>query len=209
MLPVGGEPPPATRGTKSAIMPDTYVIKDQHATYFMTFRVVRWLDVFSRSRYCDIVIASLNYCVENKGLVIFSWVIMSNHMHLIVRSRTGRLSETIRDLKRHTARTIVESIKKDPESRRSWLLQIMTEEAHGRSKKCRHQFWAYTNHAVELPPTNIQMMMTKFNYVHVNPIVAGLVSSAEDYLYSSAGDCAGSKGPVKIELLDTVFFRRL
>lgn len=107
-------------------MPDAYQIKDQNAMYFLTFQVVSWLDVFSRKSYKDIFIGSLNYCRKNKGLEVFAFVMMTNHVHLILRSKCGKLSDTIRDLKKFTTNTIIDEIKKDKESRRKWLLTEMT-----------------------------------------------------------------------------------
>jgi hypothetical protein len=52
-----------------------YKIIDQQAVHFITFAVVEWIDVFTRSMYADIVIESLNYCVEHKGLQVHAWVI--------------------------------------------------------------------------------------------------------------------------------------
>ena len=95
---------------KSA-MPESYVIKDQFATYFLTFQIVGWLDIFTRKRYRDIVVDSFNYCVEQKQLQVHAWVIMSNHVHCIVTGTNGLLSDTIRDLKRHTAKEILKSIQ--------------------------------------------------------------------------------------------------
>jgi putative transposase len=54
--------------------------------YFITFTVVGWIDVFTRSRYSDVILESLAYCQENKGLEVFEFVIMPSHVHLIVRS---------------------------------------------------------------------------------------------------------------------------
>jgi len=63
-----------------------YKIGDQNAIYFVTFAAVYWIDVFTRILYKDIVVESLNYCIENKGLKVYAWVIMSNHLHLIIGS---------------------------------------------------------------------------------------------------------------------------
>jgi hypothetical protein len=38
------------------------------------------------------------------------------------------------------------------------------------------------------------MIDQKLNYIHNNPVEAGFVEKAEDYLYSSARDYAGMKG---------------
>jgi REP element-mobilizing transposase RayT len=117
-------------------MPDSYVIKDQQGVYFLTFQIVSRLDIFTRKRYRDIVVDAFNYCVATKGLRVHAWCIMSNHVHCILSSATGTLSDTIRDLKRHTAKQILLSVKSEPESRRDWLLQGFRQaaSAHVRNK---------------------------------------------------------------------------
>jgi len=60
-----------------------YKIIDQGGLYYVTFAVVSWVDVFTRKEYSDILIESLRYCQQEKGLVIYGWCIMSNHVHLI------------------------------------------------------------------------------------------------------------------------------
>ena len=72
---------------------DGYKIRDQHAVHFITFAVVEWIDVFTRRTYADIVIQSLLYCINNKGLKLHGWCIMSNHIHLthIAATRTKLL----------------------------------------------------------------------------------------------------------------------
>lgn len=55
--------------------------------YFTTTTVVDWMDVFTRPVYKRIIIDSLRYCQKHKGLDIFAWVLMSNHLHMIVALR--------------------------------------------------------------------------------------------------------------------------
>jgi putative transposase len=54
--------------------------------YFLTFQIVGWVDLFTRKIYKDIAIESFKYCQINKGLRLFAYVIMSNHIHLIAKS---------------------------------------------------------------------------------------------------------------------------
>jgi REP element-mobilizing transposase RayT len=49
--------------------------------YFMTDTVIDWIDIFTRSVYKHIILESLQYCQEQKGLTIYAWVLMSNHLH--------------------------------------------------------------------------------------------------------------------------------
>ena len=55
----------------------------------MSFAVVDWLDVFTRQEYKDILIESLHYCQKTKGMEIYAWCIMTNHVHLIFRVMNG------------------------------------------------------------------------------------------------------------------------
>jgi REP element-mobilizing transposase RayT len=78
-----------------------YTIHNQNIPYFLTWTIVDWIDIFTRQRYREIIIESLKYCVARKGLVLHAYVIMSNHMHLIVNASQGfALSDIIRDCKK-------------------------------------------------------------------------------------------------------------
>ncbi|MEP2026645.1 MAG: transposase [Reichenbachiella sp.] len=84
-----------------------YKIRNQTGIHFITFAVVEWIDVFTRRQYAEIVIDSLNHCQKGKGLEIYAWCLMSNHLHLIISSAEGRLSDTLRDFKKYTSSTIL------------------------------------------------------------------------------------------------------
>lgn len=56
----------------------------ENKTYFLTMTIINWIDVFTRKNHCDTVIQALNYCQKEKGLNIFAFCIMSNHIHMLV-----------------------------------------------------------------------------------------------------------------------------
>ncbi len=73
---------------------DNYFINDQNSVYFLTFTIVDWVDVFTRKEYKFVIADSLNYCIEHKGLEVFAWRLMSNHLHLVCRAMiVGRPEE--------------------------------------------------------------------------------------------------------------------
>jgi len=182
-------------------MPDSYVIKDQSGVYFLTFQVIAWVDIFTRKRYKDIVVDAFNYCVEHKELQVHSWCIMSNHVHCILSSKTGTLSNAIRDLKRHTSKLILLSIAEEQESRREWMLYQFKIAAQQHVRNNDYQFWTHENHAVYIDNGIKNMLETKLKYIHNNPVKEGIVEIAEYYLYSSARDYTGTKGLVNVTLL--------
>ena len=57
--------------------------------YFVTLTVSGWTDLFTRSVYKDILVNNLIHCQEQENLNIFSYVIMSNHLHMVCR-RNGK-----------------------------------------------------------------------------------------------------------------------
>ena len=170
-------------------MPKAYTIKNQEELYFVTFTVVGWADVFSRKIYRDIIIDSLDYCRKNKGLEIYGYVIMTNHIHIILKASNTDLSDIIRDFKKHTSKEIVKSINTNGvESRKDWLNMIFEYYAKLNKRKVAKQFWTNDNHAVVLD-NNVDMDK-RINYIHQNPVTAGWVEKPEDYLYSSARNYA-------------------
>ena len=181
-------------------MKEGYIIRDQTKAHFITATIVDWIDVFTRQRYCDIVMNCFEYCIKNKGMLLYGYVIMSNHIHMIVQSETGKLSDLVRDFKKFTSKTILESIQNEPESRREWMLErfALATETHSRNKN--YQFWQYGNHAEEI--YTHKFMWTKLNYIHLNPVKAGVVSKASYYKYSSASNYANnSNGLLAITLV--------
>jgi putative transposase len=126
---------------------------------------------------------SLRYCQEFKGLEVFAWVIMSNHVHLIIRSNNSNLSDVIRDLKKYTAKAIYKSIIDNPkESRKDWILKVLNYEG-------RTWFWEEGYHGEEI--FSLEFYDTKVNYIHMNPVRAGMVEKEEEYINSSATEFYG------------------
>ena len=52
-----------------------YVIRDQSLPHFVTCTVVDWVDVFSRKIYRDHIMESLDFCIKNKGMILYGYVI--------------------------------------------------------------------------------------------------------------------------------------
>jgi REP element-mobilizing transposase RayT len=172
-----------------------YKFHNLDGLYFISFSVKGWVDVFTRNEYKNILVESLEFCKENKGLEIFAWCIMSNHIHLIVRAKDGfRLSGILRDYKKFTSKAIVKAIEENTqESRKEWLLEkFQTSEGI--------RFWEQENHPIELWSNAV--IDQKLEYIHQNPVEQGLVFRAEDYMYSSAADYAGEKGMLDIIVIE-------
>ncbi len=181
-------------------MPTGFQILNPQAPYYLTLQVANWVDLFSRRRYRDIVVESLNYCITNKGLIVYAYVIMSNHIHLLVQAENSNLSDGIRDFKKFTSRQMLSSIRNEAESRREWMLKIFSEAASMHARNEHFQVWTHENHAEEIHSNKFTLQ--KITYIHNNPVRAGIVNNAEDYIYSSGGNYAGNQGRVDVTVLN-------
>jgi len=179
-------------------MSNKYKFHNPDGIYFVTYAVVEWVDAFTRCIYKDIVIDSWRHCQRHKGLQIHAYVIMTNHVHMIISRNSNVLLESImRDMKKFTSQKILEAIRRESESRRNWMLDIFRRAGSENSNNTVYQFWKQDNHPVECYSAKI--LEQKLDYLHENPVKAGFVEKAEDWVYSSAGDYySGRKGLLEI-----------
>ena len=175
-------------------MSRNYKFHNPEGLYFVSFAVVGWLDVFTRNEYKDLIVESLEFCQQNKGMEIHSWCIMTNHVHLIFRSIENQKPELLLgDFKRFTSRSIIKAIQENSrESRKEFLLDYVKKEAAKSSNTSNYQFWRHDNKPIEL--WSNEVIQQKIEYIHNNPVEEGFVFRPEDYKYSSASDYAGEKG---------------
>ena len=175
-----------------------YKFYDNKGFYFLSTAVVEWLDVFTRNRYKDIVIDSLDYCSNHKSLIIYGYVIMSNHIHLLISKSDSKnsFSDIFRDFKKYTAMQIIKKIKdSSDESRKKWMLYMMKRQAESNSNNTNYQFWQQHNQPIQVEGNWVE---EKLDYIHQNPVKAGWVDQPEHFLYSSARNYSDLPSVLKI-----------
>jgi putative transposase len=178
-----------------------YKFHDEDGVYFISFATVGWIDAFTRKEYKDILIDSLEYCQKEKGLLLYGWVIMSNHVHLIASSKDDYyLQDIVRDFKKFTSKEIIKAIEKNPqESRKEWMLATFKKAGEYNTNNTNYQFWRQDNMPIELFTPKVTQQ--KLDYIHNNPVEAGIVEKPEDYRYSSAKVYAGEKGFLEVLMI--------
>jgi len=184
--------------------PGGYRITDQYATYYMTFTVVGWVDLFTRKECAQILIDSFKYCQNNKGLLLYAYVIMGSHLHLVASAdpTSAGLSAIVRDFQGFTSRKIIAWMKdNNKESRRDWLDVVFKYHGKYNSNNEVYQVWQQNNRPMHC--FSPAFTMQKIDYIHFNPVVAGIVDKAEDYRYSSARNYLGrNDGLLDVHVLD-------
>ena len=148
-------------------------IKDDKS-YFLTMTAIQWIDFFTRPNLKNVIVDSLNYAVENKGLNIFAWVLMSNHLHLLANTHDNvKLSDVVRDFKKFTCKKIVDEIITQKESRRDWLIDKIEFNARISPKNEMFKVWQDGNHAIEV--YSEKFTWQKLKYIHNNPVAGKIV----------------------------------
>ena len=156
-----------------------YKFVEQNGTYFITATIVEWLPVFTSEKYFEIVIDSLKFCQINRGLEIYAYVVLDNHLHLVVSG--PEISKTIASFKKFTARNIVSELQQD---QKNWLLNQLAYFKKKYKLDSVHQVWQEGVHPQLI--TSEDMLKQKIEYIHNNPVKRGLIDQPEYWRYSSA-----------------------
>jgi putative transposase len=119
--------------------------------YFVTLTVVNWIDVFTRRLYNDFVVQNLQWCQQHKNLNIYSYVIMTNHIHMVANVTNGSLGNVLRDFKTFTSKELLKLItNNEQESRRDWMLKSFEKAGKYNPLNINNQFWQNGNYPVLL-----------------------------------------------------------
>jgi REP element-mobilizing transposase RayT len=122
---------------------------------------------------------------------------MTSHIHMIIGSNKNKPEDIVRVMKSYTSTQLKKAISENPqESRKEWMMEMMHKAGEKNCNNDGFQFWQQHNQPILLD--NNFLMDQKLEYIHLNPVEAGIVERPEDYLYSSARDFAGRKGLIDI-----------
>lgn len=144
---------------------------------FFTATILEWKKLLQPDKYKEIIIDSMRFIVEDNRVVINAFVIMSNHMHLIWQMKAGNMADAVqRDFLKFTA----QQMKKDLQKNHPQVLSHFEVNASDR----KYQFWERNPLSIELRSQEVYEQ--KLDYIHQNPVKAGVCLLPEEYQYSSA-----------------------
>ncbi|MGO9581165.1 MAG: REP-associated tyrosine transposase [Desulfobaccales bacterium] len=172
-----------------------YTIRELGVSYFITCTVVKWIPIFTRKPYFDILIDTLQFCRQHKGLKIYAYAILDNHLHLVVAA--DKLADTIRDFKSYTAKHLIAQLEQD---QKTWVLNQFQYYKQPTKTRSDYQVWQEGFHPQQI--VSEEMLHQKIDYVHHNPVRIGVVDRPEDWVYSSARHYAGGKSIIELDVLD-------
>jgi REP element-mobilizing transposase RayT len=62
-----------------------YRVGDPKVPHFVTCTILNWIALFTRPQTVDIILQALQYRQENAGWKVYGYVILENHLHLVVQ----------------------------------------------------------------------------------------------------------------------------
>lgn len=146
--------------------------------YYFTSVTHHRLPIFRTEKLKQVVCNAFNEVRSRHGIRILAYVIMPDHVHLLVYSEK-EMSEVLRLINGVSARRIIQYLK---ENKLDQSLFKLRGEVRGRNHK--HSVWQHHSDSLEI--FGESTFKQKVDYIHLNPVRAGLVSSPLEYRYSSA-----------------------
>ena len=156
----------------------------------MTCTVLQWIPVFTRPETVNILLDSFRFLM-NEGFVLYAYVILENHLHLVARSE--QLDKDMARFKSYTAKQIIAYLR---EKNVRMILDQLAFHKKAHKSNSHYQFWQEGVHPEQIEGED--MMRLKVEYIHNNPVNRGYVDRPEHWRYSSARDYVGVQGLLEI-----------
>lgn len=150
-------------------------------TFFITTTVVNFQNIFSYGdAYNNILLNSLKHLINEHKALLIAFVFMPSHIHLIINMPEGEsISDLMRDFKKYTSTKIRQQLENDGSIK---AVEMLRKNAAGK----KQVFKLWKDRFDDLVITSVKTLRLKIEYIHDNPVRAGLVESAVDWKYSSA-----------------------
>lgn len=169
-----------------------YKIYNNDQPHFLTMTIVEWISLFMDKEIVSIILNSLKYIQQERGVTLYVYVVMENHLHMVASGVS--LNKTIKEFKSFTARCIIDHLK----GRNSTPLLMKLKRAKLNHKtQSEYQVWQEGSHPQEI--IHEKMMIQKIEYIHNNPVRRGYVDEPFHWRYSSARNYTGQEGLLKIK----------
>jgi REP element-mobilizing transposase RayT len=153
--------------------------------------VLNWLPVFTRPGTVQIILDAMAWRQQNKGVKVYGFVILENHMHCIMKA--DDLSQQVHDFKAFTAKEILRYLEEENAAR---ILDLLAFFKKAHKSDAHYQFWEEGSHPQLI--SNEEMLRQKLEYIHRNPVERGYVDEAIHWRYSSARNYEGLEGVIPV-----------
>jgi REP element-mobilizing transposase RayT len=149
-----------------------------HKPCSLRFNTKNRLPVFRKDEIKKVLCEAIDEARRSAGFLLFAYVTIIDHLHVIT-DEPKPISEVLRVLKRITARRVIDYLKE-----RNYSASLAKLQHEVRDRNYRYSFWQTEKNVY--PIFSEGLFMQKVNYIHNNPVRAGLVERTTDYTWSNA-----------------------
>jgi len=177
-----------------------YLISQDSPALYITLVTNNRLPVFQKDPMKEALCRAIDEA--RKHFLLFAYVVMLDHLHLLT-SRPSTTSDVLRILKGLTARRVLDYLKEN-----NYLSSLAKLQHQERDRNYKYSLWQREKNV--LPIFSESLFMEKLNYIHLNPVRAGVVDRAVDYRWSSARiwqGCPAEDEPLQVDK-DLIYWRR-
>ena len=168
--------------------------------YFITFTILDWKNIFIEEKYCDLVFKWFDYIRQNYGNKIYGYVIMPNHIHVILKiaKKSPIIAKIVQNGKRFLAYGIIGYLESD---KKISALNYFQSKANKR-KGAKHK--VFKDRYDSLIIQSEKFFLQKINYIHNNPCQEKwlLAEYPEEYKYSSAANYISGEGLYAVDIME-------
>ena len=155
----------------------SFMLFSEYYPDYFTATILEWKHLLKQDKYKNIIISSLEFLVKEKRIKVYAFAIMSNHIHVIWQVQSDFQPKDIQlSFMKYTAQMIIKDLRNNHQE----VLEIFKVKASDR----KYQIWERNPLSVSL--WSQPVFKQKVDYIHSNPVVAGLCQFPEEYKYSSA-----------------------
>ena len=144
---------------------------------FFTATCLNWQYLLVDNIHKEIVINSLKFLVNDERIGLYGFVVMSNHIHVLWCKREKYLAKNVQQqFLKFTAQQIKFNL----------LANKPQELVNYESTQSDRKYHFGERRSYRATMHNRLVLEQKLDYIHENPVKAGLCLLPEDYIYSSA-----------------------
>ena len=162
-----------------------YQISRTTPVYYLTSVTHNRLPIFKTDKLKEVVCKALDEARKSAGFLIFAYVIMPDHLHLLTDNAKST-SDTLRFTNGITAKRVLDYLKENNFESCLEKLRIQVRE-----REYKHSVFQHHSNVFEIYGED--KMMEKVNYIHLNPVRAGFVKVPDDYRFSSSRQWHGKE----------------
>ena len=147
--------------------------------HYVTLVTYNRVPVFRSARACEILVATFDEVRQRYPYKLVGYVIMPDHVHAIVNRSVDTIQAWLRRVRGNSARQVLAWLREENHLSSLKKLQLATPQKRNHT----HAVWQKDPSVIDL--WSPKFIRQKLDYLHLNPVRAGLCQHPADWKWSS------------------------